>query len=56
LNEGIVTALKDPRVADGLRKDGFLVGGNTSQEFAAEILLDTKSGEKLVRELNIRTD
>jgi tripartite-type tricarboxylate transporter receptor subunit TctC len=56
LNEGIVTALKDPRVADALRKDGFLVGGNTSQEFAAEILLDTKSGEKLVRELNIRTD
>ena len=56
LNEGIVSALKDPRVADVLRKDGFLVGGNTSQEFAAEILLDTKSGEKLVRELNIRTD
>ena len=56
LNEGIVSALKDPRVADALRKDGFLVGGNTSQEFAAEILLDTKSGEKLVRELNIRTD
>jgi tripartite-type tricarboxylate transporter receptor subunit TctC len=56
LNEGIVTALKDPRVADALRKDGFLVGGNTSQEFAAEILLDTRSGEKLVRELNIRTD
>lgn len=56
LNEGIVTALKDPRVADGLRKDGFIVGGNTSQEFAAEVLLDTKTGEKLVRELNIRTD
>jgi len=56
LNEGIVTALKDPRVADGLRKDGFLIGGNTSQEFAAEILMDTRSGEKLVRELNIRTD
>jgi tripartite-type tricarboxylate transporter receptor subunit TctC len=56
LNEGIVTALKDPRVADALRKDGFLIGGNTSQEFAAEILLDTRSGEKLVRELNIRTD
>lgn len=56
LNEGIVTALKDPRVSDALRKDGFLVGGNTSQEFATEIALDTKSGEKLVRELNIRTD
>jgi len=56
LNEGIVTALKDPRVADALRKDGFLIGGNTSQEFAAEILMDTRSGEKLVRELNIRTD
>ena len=56
LNEGIVSALKDPRVTDALRKDGFLVGANTSQEFAAEIALDTKSGEKLVRELNIRTD
>jgi len=56
MNEGIVTALKDPRVADALRKDGFLVGGNTSQEFAAEVLMDTRSGEKLVRELNIRTD
>ena len=56
LNEGIVSALKDPRVADVLRKDGFLIGANTSQEFAAENVLDTKSGEKLVRELNIRTD
>jgi tripartite-type tricarboxylate transporter receptor subunit TctC len=56
LNEGIVRALKDPSVADVLRKDGFLIGANTSQEFAAENVLDTKSGEKLVRELNIRTD
>ena len=56
LNEAIVSALTDPRVTELLRKDGFVVAGNTSQQFAAEILLDTKSGEKLVRELNIRTD
>jgi tripartite-type tricarboxylate transporter receptor subunit TctC len=56
LNEGIVSALKDPRVMESMGKDGFVVSGNTSQEFAAENVLDTKSGEKLVRELNIRLD
>lgn len=29
---------------------------NTPEEFAAENVLETKSGEKLVRELNIRID
>lgn len=56
LNEAIVSALTDPSVMESMRKDGFVVSGNTSQQFAADIVADTKSGEKLVRELNIRID
>jgi hypothetical protein len=56
MNEGIVGALKDPGVMEAIRKDGFQIVANTSEVFAAENVLETKSGEKLVRELNIRID
>ena len=56
MNEGIVGALQDPGVVAAIRKDGFLIAANTSEEFAAENLLETKSGEKLVRELKIQID
>jgi hypothetical protein len=56
VNEGIVGALKDPTVMETIRKDGFQMVANTAEEFTAENILETKSGEKLVRELNIRID
>jgi len=56
MNEGIVGALKDPGVMEAIRKDGFQIVANTPEEFAAENVLETKAGEKLVRELNIRID
>jgi tripartite-type tricarboxylate transporter receptor subunit TctC len=56
MNEGIVGALKDPGVMEAIRKDGFQMVANTPEEFAAENVLETKAGEKLVRELNIRID
>ena len=56
MNEGIVGALRDPGVMEAIRKDGFQMVANTPEEFAAENVLETKSGEKLVRELNIRID
>jgi tripartite-type tricarboxylate transporter receptor subunit TctC len=56
MNEGIVGALKDPGVMEAIRKDGFQLVANTPEEFAAENVLETKAGEKLVRELNIRID
>ena len=56
MNEGIVGALKDPGVMEAILKDGFQMVANTPEEFAAENVLETKSGEKLVRDLNIRID
>lgn len=56
VNEGLVAALKDPAVAESMRKDGFQVVGNTPEQFAAENIAETKAGEKLVGALNIRLD
>lgn len=56
VNEGNVAALKDPAVAESMRKDRFQVVGNTPEQFAAENIAEMKTGEKLVRALNIRLD
>ena len=56
INEGIVGVLKEPGVIEAIRKDGFQMVANSPEEFAAENVLETKSGEKMVRELNIRLD
>ncbi len=56
LNEAMASALKDPTVQEAIRKDGFQLIANTPEQFAAEIVTETRVGEKLVKDLNIRIE
>ncbi len=56
LHDGMVAALKDPVVAEAMRKDGFRLIGNTPEAFASENLDETKVGQKIVQDLNLHIE